>query len=79
VKAFLDANLSVYLLVLENDELRRYSSFFSEVMRKYELYTDPIVIDEILWVCSKKYRIPLQHHIWVHKKRHNSHCSNTGN
>ncbi|MHA1593453.1 MAG: type II toxin-antitoxin system VapC family toxin [Candidatus Baldrarchaeia archaeon] len=58
MKAFLDASLPTYLLVLENEELRRYSSFLSEIMRKYELYTDPIVADEILWICRKKYRIP---------------------
>ena len=55
MKAFLDANLLIYLNVGSTEEIL---DLWISLLTRYDLYTDPLVLDETLWVSKKKYRVP---------------------
>ena len=58
MKPFLDANLFVYLLTKTPGENRKIVEFYGELVENHSLYTGPLVLDEIIHVAKRKYRIP---------------------
>ena len=53
-KAFLDANAVIYLNVGEEKVIR----FFKDLlMKKVKLYTNVLVLDEVIYISKKKYGI----------------------
>jgi len=59
MRAFIDSNLLIYLNVTSDPDTRiSLEEFYVDLVRNYELYLDPLVLDELLWVSKKKYRIP---------------------
>ncbi len=59
MKAFLDTPLLVYLNTVADAERRRvYEDFYLELLTRYRLYTDVLVLDELLYVSRRKYGIP---------------------
>ena len=58
MKAFIDANLPIYLLVLKDEVVKPYRDLYLQVIEEYDPFTDPLIIDEILWICKRKYKIP---------------------
>ncbi|ASJ16244.1 twitching motility protein PilT [Thermococcus chitonophagus] len=57
MKIFLDASFLLYILAktpgITDKVLKLYSDLLSQ-----ELYTDSLVLDEVIYVAKKKYRIP---------------------
>jgi predicted nucleic acid-binding protein len=59
LKAFLDTPLLVYLNTVASDERRIvYENFYLELLSKYKLYTDVLVLDELIYVSKRKYNVP---------------------
>ena len=59
MKAFLDTPLLVYLNTLTDEKVReRYENFYLDLLSQYKLYTDVLVLDELLYVSKKKYKVP---------------------
>jgi len=59
MRAFIDSNLLIYLNVTSDPDTRiSLEEFYVDLVRNHELYLDPLVLDELLWVSKKKYRIP---------------------
>ncbi|BEP17846.1 type II toxin-antitoxin system VapC family toxin [Pyrofollis japonicus] len=59
MKAFLDTPLLIYLNTVVNDEHRLvYENFYIDILSKYKLYTDVLVLDELIYVSKKKYGVP---------------------
>ncbi|ABM80614.1 type II toxin-antitoxin system VapC family toxin [Hyperthermus butylicus] len=59
MKAFLDTPLLVYLNTIAEDERRLvYESFYLDILSRYKLYTDVLVLDELIYVSKRKYGIP---------------------
>lgn len=57
--AFLDANLLIYLNTIVTEEVRIiYESFLESLLKNYRLYTDVLVLDEVIYVSRGKYLIP---------------------
>jgi len=57
--AFLDANLLIYLNTIVTEEVRIiYESFLESLLKNYRLYTDVLVLDEVIYVSRRKYLIP---------------------
>ena len=54
MKTFIDANLLIYLNVGSTDEVL---DFWISLLTKHELYTDPLVLDETVWISHKKYNV----------------------
>ncbi len=61
MKAFIDANLLIYLNTISELATRSiYEDFFIDLARKYRLYTDDLVLDELLYISKKKYNVPYE-------------------
>lgn len=61
MKAFIDANLLIYLNTVSELATRSiYEDFFIDLTRKYRLYTDDLVLDELLYISKKKYGVPYE-------------------
>jgi len=61
LKAFVDANLLIYLNTISELATRSmYEDFFIDLARKYRLYTDDLVLDELLYISKKKYGVPYE-------------------
>ena len=61
MKAFADANLLIYLNTISELATRSmYEDFFIDLARKYRLYTDDLVLDELLYISKKKYGVPYE-------------------
>lgn len=61
MRVFIDANLLVYLNVMNDDEERgQYECFLEGLLSSHRLFTDDLVLDELLYVSKKKYGIPYQ-------------------
>ena len=61
MKAFIDANLLIYLNTISELATRSiYEDFFIDLTRKYRLYTDDLVLDELLYISKKKYGVPYE-------------------
>jgi len=59
LKAFIDSPLLIYLNTITDFRSRvLYENFYSEVLTKYKLYMDVVVLDEVLYISRKKYNIP---------------------
>jgi predicted nucleic acid-binding protein len=56
MRAFIDANLLIYLnTVREPTHKRLYRSFYEEVVSRHRCFTNALVLDEALYVSNKKY------------------------
>ncbi|NAZ24492.1 MAG: PIN domain-containing protein [Thermofilum sp.] len=61
MKAFIDTPILVYLNTLENKELRAtYEDFYLDSLLKYSVYTNVLVLDELIYVSEKKYGVPYE-------------------
>lgn len=58
-KAFIDANFLIYLNTCTDPIFcRKLRTFFLSLIKSYDTYTDILVIDEVLYISKKKYRVP---------------------
>ena len=57
-KIFIDTNYFIYLNVQEPEQRKLYNNFYSKLLEKYDLYTDVLVLDELIFVSKKKYSVP---------------------
>jgi len=58
LKVFIDASLIIYLNVpLEDNEAAIVEEFWLNLVRKHELYVNPLVLEEAIYVSMKKYGI----------------------
>ncbi len=59
MKAFLDTPLLVYLNTIADGERRTiYENFYLALLDRYRLYTDVLVLDELIYVSRRKYNVP---------------------
>jgi predicted nucleic acid-binding protein len=58
VRVFLDANLLIYLNTATEDTRRSYEDFYTELAANNRLYTDVLVLDELLYISRKRYNVP---------------------
>ncbi len=59
MRIFVDASLLIYLNVpLPEDEARIIEDFWMELVDGHSLYTDVLVLDEVVYVSRRKYRVP---------------------
>ena len=59
MKAFLDAPLPIYLNTISDPSSRaQYENLYIYFTTKYKLYTDVLVLDDVLYISRKKYGIP---------------------
>ena len=57
--AFLDANLLIYLNCIKDERDRKpYETLYYDALKSYTLFTNLLVIDELLWISKKKYKVP---------------------
>ncbi len=54
MKVFIDASLLVYLIVPGLEEVAK---FYRMLLKKHALFTDPLVLDETIYVSRRKYKI----------------------
>lgn len=58
-KIFIDANLFIYLNTITDSIISRmYEDFYIDVISNYKAYTDVLVLDELIYISKKKFRIP---------------------
>jgi len=56
MRAFIDANLIVYLNTLrEPDAKRRHRAFYEETIARHRCFTNALVLEEVLYVSNRKY------------------------
>lgn len=61
MKIFIDANLLIYLNATKTPRVRNaYISFYFNILQNYRASTDVLVMDELLYISWKKYRIPYE-------------------
>jgi predicted nucleic acid-binding protein len=61
MRAFIDAPILVYLNTLVSKEIRApYEEFYLDSLLKYRVYTDVLVLDELIYVSQKKYGVPYE-------------------
>ncbi len=59
MKAFIDAPLLIYLNTMSNPRSRMaYEDFYIRTLTDYKLYTDVLVLDEVIYISRRKYGIP---------------------
>jgi predicted nucleic acid-binding protein len=58
VKAFLDANLLIYLNTTSERTRGIYDDFYTELAANNRLYTDVLILDELLYISRKRYNVP---------------------
>ena len=59
MKAFIDAPLLVYLNTMSDPRARKfYEDFYIRTLTDYKLYTDVLVLDEVIYISRRKYGIP---------------------
>ena len=59
MRVFIDANLLIYLNVpLPEDEARVIEDFWLQLVNTHSLYTNVLVLDEVIYVSRRKYRVP---------------------
>jgi len=59
LKVFIDATLYIYLNTLSDSRIRRvYERYYIDLLLKNKVYTDVLVLDEIIYISKKKYNIP---------------------
>ena len=60
MKIFIDANLMIYLNASTDEKTRHRIDTFFMNMLKEELYTNMLVIDEVLYVSRIKFNVPYE-------------------
>lgn len=61
MKAFIDANLLIYLNAVKTLKLRAlYTSFYLSILQRYRASTDILVMDELLYISWRRYKIPYE-------------------
>jgi predicted nucleic acid-binding protein len=59
LKVFIDAPLLIYLNTLSDLHNRiPYEDFYIDILNRYTPYTDVLVLDELMCISKKKYRVP---------------------
>jgi len=59
MRVFIDANLLVYLNTLTTEDVRvTYENFYLNLMAEHRIYTDVLVLDEVIYVSKKRYSVP---------------------
>ena len=58
MKAFLDANLLIYLNTTPEQTRGTYDDFYTELAANNRLYIDTLVLDELLYISNKRYNVP---------------------
>ena len=59
MRVFIDANLLIYLNTIKNQSLRTiYEDYYIGLLRTNKLYTNVLVLDELLYISWKKYNVP---------------------
>mgnify|MGYP000052911317 CR=1 FL=1 len=61
MRLFLDSSYLIYLRYSESDQIFNYvTNFLKESIKRGDrLFVNMIVVDEVLWILTKKYKIPL--------------------
>ena len=61
LRLFLDSSYLIYLRYSESDQVFDYVTNFlrESVERGDRLFVNMVVVDEVLWILTKKYKIPL--------------------
>lgn len=61
LRLFLDSSYLIYLRYSESDQIFNYvTNFLKESIKRGDrLFVNMIVVDEVLWILTKKYKIPL--------------------
>ncbi len=60
MRVFIDASLIIYLNVrMPRDEAEKIERFWLRLMRE-ELYTDVLVLDEVIYISKRKYGVPVE-------------------
>ena len=61
LRIFLDSSYLIYLRYSESDQIFNYvTSFLRESFERGDrLFVNMIVVDEVLWILTRKYKIPL--------------------
>jgi len=58
MKVFVDANLLIYLNVpMPEEQARLVESFWEDLLREHELFTNLLVLDEVVYVSRRKYGV----------------------
>ncbi|MEM1691869.1 MAG: type II toxin-antitoxin system VapC family toxin, partial [Thermofilaceae archaeon] len=61
MRVFVDANLLVYLNVgLPAEEAELLHSFWAQLLKSHDLYTNVLVLDETLYVSRRRYGVPYE-------------------
>ena len=61
MRLFVDASLLIYLNTLSDGERRiSYEEFYIDLVRDNTLYTDVLVLDELIYVSKRKYGVPYE-------------------
>jgi uncharacterized protein len=58
MRIFLDANLLIYLNASMEESRLRYDDFYTELTSNNRLYTNDLVLDELLYISKKKFNVP---------------------
>jgi len=59
MRVFIDANLLVYLNTLTTEDVRViYENFYLNLMAEHRIYTDVLVLDEVIYVSKERYSVP---------------------
>lgn len=57
MKVFLDSSFLIYMNTMTTDERRGLDELFGRLLEE-TLFTDMLVVDEVLYVCRRKYELP---------------------
>jgi len=61
MKIFIDSNLLVYLNVpMPEEQARLVEAFWRDLLEKHELYTNFLVLDEVVYISRRKYSVRLE-------------------
>ncbi len=59
MRIFVDTNLLVYLNTLITEDIRMiYENFYLNLATEHRMYTDVLVLDELIYVSKKRYFVP---------------------
>jgi len=59
LRVFVDANLIIYLNIpLPADDASIIEEFWLDLVKRHNLYTDVLVLDEVIYISKRKYRVP---------------------
>lgn len=61
MKIFIDANLLIYLNTLKTLQVReQYEEFYLSLISSNKAYTDPLVLDELLYISKRRHNVPYE-------------------